>query len=78
MFGRGRFNAGVIVDPKPEYAFDPSDENALAEFRKAIWYISSSSLQRLINLICFRNTVEELNNYAPQHSRIFKEVADSL
>ncbi|KAF4568264.1 putative NRPS-like protein biosynthetic cluster [Pleurotus pulmonarius] len=37
MFGRGRFNVGVIVDPRPEYRFDPSDAANLAEFRNAIW-----------------------------------------
>ncbi|KAJ7245421.1 hypothetical protein C8J57DRAFT_1082265 [Mycena rebaudengoi] len=54
MFGRGQFQAGVLVDPKPAYKFDPSDSAKLAEFR---------------NLIC-----GNLNAFAPQHSRIFKEM----
>ncbi|KAJ6555930.1 hypothetical protein B0H19DRAFT_1210704 [Mycena capillaripes] len=37
MFGRGRFQAGVIVDPKPAYRFDPTDQVKLAEFRNMIW-----------------------------------------
>lgn len=37
MFGRGRFQAGVLIDPKPQYKFDPSDEKQLAEFRNKIW-----------------------------------------
>ncbi|KAF7358618.1 Acetyl-CoA synthetase-like protein [Mycena sanguinolenta] len=37
MFGRGRLQAGVIVDPKPNHKFDPSDTLKLAEFRNAIW-----------------------------------------
>ncbi|KAF7349949.1 Acetyl-CoA synthetase-like protein [Mycena venus] len=37
MFGRGRFQAGVIVDPKPAYKFDPADQVKLAEFRNMIW-----------------------------------------
>ena len=41
MFGRGRFNPGVIVDPKPEFAFDPEDQEKLAEFRNKIWYVDS-------------------------------------
>ncbi|KAI5119742.1 hypothetical protein M0805_008672 [Coniferiporia weirii] len=57
MFGRGRFNAGVLVDPRPEFKFDPSDTAALTEFRQKIW-----------------PTVEHMNEYAPQHSRIFKEM----
>ncbi|KAF4612641.1 hypothetical protein D9613_011797 [Agrocybe pediades] len=57
MFGRGRFNAGILVEPKSEFRFDPSDENKLAEFRNKIW----PSIQRM-------------NSFAPQHSRIFKEM----
>ncbi|KAJ8503287.1 hypothetical protein ONZ45_g10992 [Pleurotus djamor] len=57
MFGRGKFNVGVLIDPKPEHRFDPSDPLKLAEFRNAIW-----------------PTVERMNAYAPQHSRLFKEM----
>ena len=39
MFGRGRFNAGILVDPAPQYIFDPKDERKLAEFRDKIWYV---------------------------------------
>jgi hypothetical protein len=35
IFGRGRFQAGVIVDPKNK--FDPSDPLKLAQFRNLIW-----------------------------------------
>ena len=37
MFGRSRFNVGVLVNPKERYAFDPSDEKKLSEFRSLIW-----------------------------------------
>ncbi|EIN05406.1 acetyl-CoA synthetase-like protein [Punctularia strigosozonata HHB-11173 SS5] len=57
MFGRGRFQNGVIVLPRPEFAFDPSNEQQLAAFRSAIW-----------------PTVERMNAFAPQHSRLFKEM----
>ncbi|EPS94433.1 hypothetical protein FOMPIDRAFT_1038850 [Fomitopsis schrenkii] len=57
MFGRGQFQAGILVDPKPPYKFDPVDETKLAEFRNLIW-----------------PTVERMNAYAPQHSRLFKEM----
>ncbi|KAJ7697660.1 hypothetical protein B0H17DRAFT_1130264 [Mycena rosella] len=33
IFGCGRFQAGVLVDPKPAFKFDPSDTVKLAEFR---------------------------------------------
>ncbi|KAI0759162.1 hypothetical protein BC629DRAFT_1584384 [Irpex lacteus] len=57
IFGRGRFNAGVLIDPIPELKFDPEDEDKLAAFRNVVW-----------------PTVERMNQYAPQHSRIFKEM----
>ena len=38
MFGREREQAGVLIEPQPEYAIDPNDERALAEFRNKIWY----------------------------------------
>lgn len=60
MFGRGRFQNGVIVQPKVDYVFDPSDEAELVEFRNTIW-----------------STVERMNEYAPQHSRLFKEVSST-
>ena len=39
MFGRGRFNPGVIIDPKPEFAFDPEDQEKLEEFRNKVWCV---------------------------------------
>jgi thioester reductase-like protein len=57
MFGRGRFQNGVLIDPKPQFAFDPKDEVKLEEFRNFIW-----------------PTVERLNAFAPQHSRLFREM----
>ncbi|KAK7046200.1 acetyl-CoA synthetase-like protein [Favolaschia claudopus] len=57
IFGRGRFQAGVIVEPQPAYKFDPEDQVKLAEFRNMIW-----------------STVVKMNEIAPQHSRLFKEM----
>ncbi len=37
MFGRGKFQAGILVDAKPAFKFDPSDETALENFRNKIW-----------------------------------------
>lgn len=61
MFGRGKFNPGVIIEPKPEFRFDPADQEKLTEFKSMIW-----------------PTVEKMNAYAPQHSRLFKEVSTVL
>ena len=37
MFGRGKFQAGILVDAKPAFKFDPSDETTLEKFRNKIW-----------------------------------------
>ncbi|KAF9803969.1 hypothetical protein IEO21_09507 [Rhodonia placenta] len=57
MFGRGRFQVGILIEPQPGFVLDPSDEGSLTSFRNKIW-----------------PTVEKMNTYAPQHSRLFKEM----
>ncbi len=42
MFGRGRFQNGVLIDPKPQFAFDPKDEVKLESFRTLIWQVFRS------------------------------------
>ncbi|KAK0492011.1 NRPS-like enzyme [Armillaria luteobubalina] len=37
MFGRSRFQPGVLVSPAPGYEFDPANEKDLADFRASIW-----------------------------------------
>ncbi|GJE88440.1 acetyl-CoA synthetase-like protein [Phanerochaete sordida] len=37
MFGRGREQAGLLVEPAEKYAFDPRDEAALIRFRHMLW-----------------------------------------
>ncbi|KAF4612669.1 hypothetical protein D9613_011881 [Agrocybe pediades] len=37
IFGRGRFQAGVLINPKPEFQFDSTDEAKLADFRNKVW-----------------------------------------
>ncbi|KIY70429.1 NRPS-like enzyme [Cylindrobasidium torrendii FP15055 ss-10] len=37
MFGRGKFQPGVLVIPAEGYKFDPDDEQALKDFRSNIW-----------------------------------------
>lgn len=81
MFGTGRFNAGVIIDPRQGYRFDPADTQMLSQFRNAIWYYNLASItgMGLLKSLAFRRpTVMRLNEYAPQHSRIFKEVCYRL
>ncbi|KAF8997177.1 hypothetical protein BDQ17DRAFT_887302 [Cyathus striatus] len=37
VFGRSKFQPGVLVLPSPEYAFDPSNQAKLEEYRNLIW-----------------------------------------
>ncbi|KAI5990800.1 putative aminoadipate reductase [Pisolithus marmoratus] len=37
MFGRGRSQTGVLVEPRPEYAIDVENQKQVAEFRNLIW-----------------------------------------
>lgn len=39
MFGRGKFQPGVLIDPKPEFRFESTDHTKLAAFRNAIWCV---------------------------------------
>ena len=97
MFGRGRFNPGVIIDPKPEFVFDTEDQGKLAEFRNRIWCVRRDfpiTNQRLRPraIMCpgmffgrgpsdlgpHRPTIERMNEFAPQHSRLFKEACHSF
>jgi hypothetical protein len=39
MFGRGRFQNGVLIDPEPRFAFDPKNEEKLEMFRGLIWQV---------------------------------------
>lgn len=57
MFGRGKFQPGVLVQPSAEFAFDPKDMKRLIEYRSLIW-----------------ETVAQINEVVPQHSRIYKEM----
>ncbi|EEB89847.1 hypothetical protein MPER_12014, partial [Moniliophthora perniciosa FA553] len=57
FFGRERFQAGLLIQPVKEWQFDPELDQG--------------------RVSDFRNkiwpTVERMNEFAPQHSRIFKE-----
>lgn len=46
MFGRERNQVGVLVEPRSEHVVDIGDDNAIAEFRNRIWYVSRLPLCR--------------------------------
>ncbi|EED77747.1 predicted protein, partial [Postia placenta Mad-698-R] len=37
MFGRGRFQVGMLINPKADHVFDILDEGKLPEFRNKVW-----------------------------------------
>ncbi|KAF9025156.1 NRPS-like enzyme [Hymenopellis radicata] len=51
MFGRAKFQPGVLILPRPEYAFDPTDSVKLAEFRNKIWSALCCSIRLLMILV---------------------------
>ncbi|KAH9895864.1 hypothetical protein C8Q73DRAFT_729156 [Cubamyces lactineus] len=57
IFGHGRFQNGVLIEPAVGHTIDPDTVQELERFRNEIW----PSIQRA-------------NEFAPQHSRIFKEM----
>ena len=81
IFGQGKFQNGVLVEPKPEYMFDPRDEKKLEELGTSYGTERSGSSVRGVCTVpdsCYRPTIERANAIAPQHSRIFKEVCHYL
>ena len=44
IFGHGRFQNGVLIDPKPDLQFDIEDSKALEEFRNRVWLVFPPSL----------------------------------
>ncbi|OBZ65571.1 Polyketide synthase HetM [Grifola frondosa] len=57
IFGKGKFQNGVLIEPKEDFGFDPEEQSKLAEFRMKIW-----------------PSVERMNECAPGHSRLLKEM----
>ena len=39
MFGRGRFQNGIIVEPSAEYTLDLRNDSQVEKFKDAIWYV---------------------------------------
>ncbi|RPD56588.1 acetyl-CoA synthetase-like protein [Lentinus tigrinus ALCF2SS1-7] len=57
VFGQGKFQNGVLIDPAPDCHVSPGDQGSLVSYRNKIW-----------------PTIERANEFAPHHSRIFKEM----
>ena len=59
MFGQGRFNAGVLVDPISEQKLDSVDTTFLEEFRNKIW--SALPCHRYLILLTLLRTGPQCN-----------------
>ena len=42
MFGRGRHQVGLLVEPRSEFAIDVKDEEQVVRFRNMIWSVDLS------------------------------------
>jgi hypothetical protein len=73
MFGSGRFNPEIIIDLALQHTFDLMDTE-YSEFRHKIWLTASFTSKSQSNKDDKRPTVEKMNDFAPQYSRVFKEV----
>lgn len=75
MFGRGRDQCGIILEPTPEHAINPNDGVEVPNFRNAVWWASLcwTHTNTLLN-VTYRPIVEEANHIAPTFARIFKEM----
>jgi hypothetical protein len=79
VFGHAHDQAGILIEPKAEYAIDVGDEDQLIKFRNLLWLVRSIFLvhcfYRFLKRFFFcRPTIEEANKVAPAFSRIFKEM----
>ena len=73
VFGRGREQAGVLVEPRPDFAIDPKDEAAVVAFRNEVWYVSPHNSQ-FPTAHFHRPIVDQANANAPAFGRVFKEM----
>lgn len=55
MFGRGKNECGVLIEPSPAYAIDTSHPASVVEFRNQIWcvrlapFFSMSTLMKALD-----------------------------
>ena len=41
VFGRGKNQCGILVEPRATFAVDANDEGSMIVFRNKLWYVSS-------------------------------------
>lgn len=76
MFGWGKPQPGVLIEPSTQHAVDPSKETELVEYRNLIWYeFTCAMMYRLLIIsgLLARPVIEEANHLGPTFARLFKE-----
>ena len=48
MFGRGKFQNGVLIEPTEDFQIDPTDVKQLEAYRNKIWYVNNMHMWREI------------------------------
>ncbi|TFK37074.1 hypothetical protein BDQ12DRAFT_221196 [Crucibulum laeve] len=82
LFGRGRFHAGVLIQPTPENEIDPTDTVCLARYRNDIWPLVEQANERspshsrlfkeMILVTCSHKPFELTSKGTPQKSSILE------
>ena len=45
VFGHAHDQAGILIEPRPEYAIDVGDEDQLIKFRNLLWLVDPRYLR---------------------------------
>ena len=53
MFGQAHDRAGILIEPKAEYAIDSGDEDQLIKFRNLVWLVDPLALRIVYRLNVF-------------------------
>jgi hypothetical protein len=48
VFGQAHDQAGILIEPKAEYAIDVGDEDQLIKFRNLLWLVDPLALEHFL------------------------------
>lgn len=78
MFGHGRDQPGILIEPAPGYEVNVDDPEQVSSYRNKIWYVRChrifQSRRPVADHQYLRPFIEEANHIAPSFSRIYKEM----
>ena len=74
VFGQAHSQAGILIEPTPEYAIDTGDEDQLIKFRNLVWLVHSLNDVCRFQPMFFRSLIIEANSKTPSFSKIYKEM----